>query len=168
MRRLVPGLRALLRLPQPQTSSLAITFLHQSRSPLIYILLAAALVHLLLSDLKDALFVGVVLIANGIIGALQEHTAGKAALALRRLEQPKATVIRDGHLEEIDARLLVPGDMVSLEAGGRVPTGSEISETTATTTGVAMEIATDTTVAATSDGAVLAGALDSLLLLLFL
>ncbi|MFQ6184781.1 cation-translocating P-type ATPase [Sinorhizobium meliloti] len=108
-------------LPEPQASSLAITFLRQFRSPLIYILLAAALVSLLLSDLKDALFISIVLIANGIIGALQEHTAGKAALALRRLEQPKASVIRDGRLQEIDARLLVPGDVVALEAGGRVP-----------------------------------------------
>lgn len=59
------------------------------------------------------------LIANGIIGALPEHTAGKAAWALRRLEQPKASVIQDGRLQEIDARLLVPGDMASLEVGGR-------------------------------------------------
>ncbi|WP_272951721.1 cation-translocating P-type ATPase [Sinorhizobium fredii] len=108
-------------LPEPQASSLAATFLRQFRSPLIYILLAAALVSLVVSDLKDALFIGVVLIANGIIGSLQEHTAGKAALALRRLEQPKANVIRDGRLQEIDARLLVPGDMVTIEAGGRVP-----------------------------------------------
>ncbi len=108
-------------LPEPQASSLAITFLRQFRSPLIYILLAAALVSLLLSDLKDALFISIVLIANGIIGSLQEHTADKAALALRRLEQPKASVIRDGRLQEIDARLLVPGDVVALEAGGRVP-----------------------------------------------
>ncbi|AFL54850.1 MULTISPECIES: cation-translocating P-type ATPase [Sinorhizobium] len=108
-------------LPEPRASSLAITFVRQFRSPLIYILLAAALVSLLLSDLQDALFIGIVLIANGIIGSLQEHTATKAALALRRLEQPYANVIRDGRLREIDARLLVPGDRVAIEAGGRVP-----------------------------------------------
>ncbi|WP_018237665.1 HAD-IC family P-type ATPase [Ensifer sp. BR816] len=108
-------------LPEPQASSLAITFLRQFRSPLIYILLAAALVSVIVSDLKDALFIGIVLIANGIIGSLQEHTASKAALALRRLEQPNANVIRNGRLREIDARLLVPGDMVAIEAGGRVP-----------------------------------------------
>ncbi|NRP74788.1 putative cation-transporting ATPase F [Ensifer psoraleae] len=108
-------------LPEPQAPSLLTTFLRQFRSPLIYILLAAVLVSLILGDLKDALFIGLVLIANGIIGSLQEHTAGKAALALRRLEQPKASVFRDGRLQEIDARLLVPGDIVALEAGGRVP-----------------------------------------------
>ncbi len=103
-------------LPEQQASSLLTTFLRQFRGPLIYILLAAVLVSLVLGDLKDALFIGLVLIANGIIGSLQEHTAGKAALALRRLEQPKASVIRDGRLQEIDARLLVPGDIVVLEA----------------------------------------------------
>ncbi|NRP75690.1 putative cation-transporting ATPase F [Ensifer psoraleae] len=108
-------------LPEPQASSLFATFLRQFRSPLIYILLAATLVSLALGDVRDALFIGIVLVANGIIGCIQEHSAGKAALALRKLEQPKATVVRDGHVQEIDARLLVPGDLVLIEAGGRVP-----------------------------------------------
>ncbi len=108
-------------LPEPQAPSLFATFLRQFRSPLIYILLAATLVSLVLGDVRDALFIAIVLVANGIIGCMQEHSAGKAALALRKLEQPKATVVRDGHMQEIDARLLVPGDLVLIEAGGRVP-----------------------------------------------
>lgn len=108
-------------LPEPQASSLFATFLRQFRSPLIYILLAATLVSLALGDVRDALFIAIVLVANGTIGCMQEHSAGKAALALRKLEQPKATVVRDGHVQEIDARLLVPGDLVLIEAGGRVP-----------------------------------------------
>ncbi|MEY9626402.1 cation-translocating P-type ATPase [Sinorhizobium fredii] len=108
-------------LPEPQASSLTTTFLRQFRSPLIYILLAATVVSLLLSDVRDALFIGIVLVANAVIGTFQEHSAGKAALALRKLEQPKASVIRDGRMREIDARLLVPGDLVVLEAGARVP-----------------------------------------------
>lgn len=108
-------------LPEPQASSLFATFLRQFLSPLIYILLAATLVSLALGDVRDALFIAIVLVANGTIGCMQEHSAGKAALALRKLEQPKATVVRDGHVQEIDARLLVPGDLVLIEAGGRVP-----------------------------------------------
>ncbi|WP_198389925.1 cation-translocating P-type ATPase [Sinorhizobium meliloti] len=108
-------------LPEPQASSLSATFLRQFRSPLIYILLAATLVSLALGDVRDALFIAIVLVANGTTGCMQEHSAGKAALALRKLEQPKATVVRDGHVQEIDARLLVPGDLVLIEAGGRVP-----------------------------------------------
>ena len=108
-------------LPEPRTPSLLATFLRQFRSPLIYILLAATLVSFALGDVRDALFIGIVLVVNGIVGSVQEHSAGKAALALRKLEQPKANVIRDGRLQEIDARRLVPGDLVTLEAGGRVP-----------------------------------------------
>ncbi|MCK3780971.1 HAD-IC family P-type ATPase [Ensifer sesbaniae] len=117
-------------LPEPQASSLLATFLRQFRSPLIYILLAATLVSLTLGDVRDALFIGIVLVANGVIGCMQEHSAGKAALALRKLEQPKSNAVRDGQSQEIDARLLVPGDLVLLEAGGRVP--ADIGLTAAT------------------------------------
>ena len=66
-------------LPEPRSPSFRATFLRQFRSPLIYILLAAALVSLALGDVKDALFIGAVLLINGIIGGVQEHSAGQAA-----------------------------------------------------------------------------------------
>ena len=108
-------------LPEGRPPSLASVFLRQFLSPLIYILLAAALVSIALSDVRDAIFIGIVLLLNGIIGTVQEYSAGRAAAALRSLEQPHATVIRDGLQREIDARDLVPGDLVLLEAGNRVP-----------------------------------------------
>ena len=115
-------------LPEAQAPSLLAVFLRQFLSPLIYILLAAALVSLALSDVKDALFIGVVLLINGIIGTVQEYSAGRAAAALRKLEQPHASVIRDGEKREIDARQLVPGDLVLLEAGARVPADLRLVE----------------------------------------
>lgn len=108
-------------LPETRPPSLAFVFFKQFLNPLIYILLLAAAVSLFLSDLKDAIFIGVVLLINGVIGAAQEYSAGRAATALKKLEQPHATVIRDGAQQEIDARHLVPGDLVLLEAGSRVP-----------------------------------------------
>nr|WP_290083930.1 HAD-IC family P-type ATPase [Aquibium sp. A9E412] len=108
-------------LPEAPPPSLVAVFLRQFLSPLIYILLAAALVSLALSDIKDAVFIGAVLLLNGVIGAGQEYSAGRAAAALRQLEEPQATVVRDGHQRVIDARGLVPGDLVLLEAGARVP-----------------------------------------------
>lgn len=108
-------------LPQPHTPSLAAVFLRQFLSPLIYILLFAAVVSLALGDAKDALFIGAVLVINGIIGAAQEYSAGRAAAALRNLEEPHASVVRDGTQCSIDARELVSGDLVLLEAGSRVP-----------------------------------------------
>ncbi|WDZ81516.1 HAD-IC family P-type ATPase (plasmid) [Ensifer adhaerens] len=108
-------------LPEPRAGTVVETFVRQFRSPLIYILLAAVLVSLLMGDVKDAFFIAVVLVANAIVGTIQEHSAGQAASALRKLEQPKANVVRDGQLVELDARLIVPGDLVALESGGRVP-----------------------------------------------
>ena len=91
-------------LPQPAAPSFAVVFLRQFLSPLIYILLAAALVSAALSDLKDAAFIGAVLLLNGIIGGIQEYSAGQSTRALRNLESPHATVLRDGVQREIDAR----------------------------------------------------------------
>ena len=108
-------------LPEPKAPSLVVVFLHQFLSPLIYILLVAAIVSAAISDVEDAIFIGIVLLVNGVIGTVQEYSAGRAAVALRRLEQPHASVMRDGVRREIDARELVPGDVVLLEAGGRVP-----------------------------------------------
>lgn len=71
-----------------------------------------------------------VLLANGLIGSLQEHSANQASAALRRLEEPRAVVIRDDLRQEIAARDLVPGDVVLVEAGSRVP--ADLSLTRAT------------------------------------
>ncbi|WP_418936466.1 cation-translocating P-type ATPase [Neorhizobium galegae] len=117
------------RLPEPKAPSLFLIFLAQFRSPLIYILLIAAAVSLLVSEAEDAVFIGIVLVLNGVIGGIQEHSAGRAAAALRSLEQPFATVVRDGTTQEIEARLLVPGDVVRIEAGGRIPADIELFET---------------------------------------
>lgn len=115
-------------LPAPQAPSLWVIFLRQFRSPLIYILLLAAAVSLAAGEAEDAAFIGAVLLLNGIIGTMQEYSAGRAAAALRALEQPYAVVIRDGQVQEIEARLLVHGDLVQLEAGGRVPADVSLVE----------------------------------------
>lgn len=115
-------------LPVPTASSFIVTFLRQFKSPLIYILLLAAAVSILVSEATDAVFIGVVLLANGLIGGLQEHSAGRAAQALRALEEPAATVVRDGFIQRISARCLVPGDIVLLEAGAKVPADIRLLE----------------------------------------
>jgi magnesium-transporting ATPase (P-type) len=116
-------------LPQPKPPSILSIFLHQFRSPLIYILLIAAAVSLVVSEPEDAVFIGIVLLVNGVIGSVQEYSAGRAAMALRNLEQPRAAVVRDGEIREIESRFLVPDDIVLLEAGGRVPADLTLIET---------------------------------------
>jgi Ca2+-transporting ATPase len=102
-------------------------FLRQFLSPLIYILMAAALVSIFLGDVEDAVFIGAVLLVNGAVGTVQEYSAEKAAAALRSFERLTATVFRDGIRRDIDARELVPGDYVLLEAGRRVPADVRLS-----------------------------------------
>ena len=93
----------------------------QFHNPLIYVLLAAAAITLGLRDYLDAgVIVGVVII-NAIIGFVQEGRAEQALEAVRSLLANRATVVRDGERHEIDAAELVPGDLVLLESGDRVP-----------------------------------------------
>ncbi|WP_051304529.1 cation-transporting P-type ATPase [Chitinilyticum litopenaei] len=96
-------------------------FLLQFHNPLIYVLLVAGVMTLLLQDYVDAgVIFGVVLI-NAVIGFIQEGKAERALDAVRTLLAQQATVLRDGERRQIDAALLVPGDLVLLESGDRVP-----------------------------------------------
>ncbi|NPV61748.1 MAG: HAD-IC family P-type ATPase [Methanotrichaceae archaeon] len=108
-------------LPQPQATSVAQLFIRQFKSPLIYILLAAALVSLLLQETSDAFFITAVLLINALIGTVQEYSAERSAEALRGLVTTYSRVLRDGEAFEINSQELVPGDVVLLEDGSRVP-----------------------------------------------
>ena len=115
-------------LPEPQVLSPLRIFIKQFLNPLIYILLLTLVISLGLGEWRDALFIGIVLVMNSLIGTLQEYSAERAAHALKKLEQQQATVMRDGQQQLLDARELVPGDWVLLEAGSRVPADLQLSE----------------------------------------
>ena len=108
-------------LPKGMPLSVFKIFLHQFISPLIYVLLAAAIVSIIIQEFSDAAFIGAVLLINAIIGTLQEHSAQKSADALQKLVTTKVQVLRDGDTYEIDSEDLVPGDIVLMESGDRVP-----------------------------------------------
>ncbi|MFB3764263.1 MAG: cation-translocating P-type ATPase [Methanotrichaceae archaeon] len=108
-------------LPKTKTTGISIYFLRQFLSPLIYILLLAALISLILGEWQDSIFISIVLIINAIIGTIQEYSAEQSAEALRNLVRTKSRVIRGGEEFEIDSEGLVPGDIVLLESGGKVP-----------------------------------------------
>lgn len=95
--------------------------LRQFRSPLIYILGLAAVVSLAINEPTDATFIAAVLCLNAAIGGYQEWRAEQNAQALQKLLRIRATVLRDGDVREIDAEEVVPGDVVCLESGNRVP-----------------------------------------------
>ncbi|WP_210545972.1 cation-transporting P-type ATPase [Rhodoferax sp. PAMC 29310] len=108
-------------LPESTRRGPWLRFLLQFHNPLIYVLLAAGLVTLALNDFIDAGVIGGVVLINAIIGFVQEGKAEKALDAVRAMLASRAIVLRDGERREIDATLLVPGDVVLLESGVRVP-----------------------------------------------
>jgi len=94
--------------------------LRQCTSPLIYALVASAAVAFALGDVPDGTVVLAVVALNALIGFVQEYRAGRAIQALAQLVSEPARVRRDGRWTQADADALVPGDVVSLEAGARV------------------------------------------------
>ena len=91
--------------------------LRQFSSPVIWLLLGASAISLALGEVLDAVAIGVIVAINAAIGFLQEHRAERALDALRSMSAPRARVRRDGRTMEIAARLVVPGDLLALEAG---------------------------------------------------
>lgn len=109
------------RLSPPKTRSAWVRFLLQFHNVLIYVLLAAALVTAFLQQWVDtAVIIGVVVI-NALIGFVQEGKAEQALDAIRKILSLEATVLREGHRRQIAAEELVPGDVVVLQSGDKVP-----------------------------------------------
>lgn len=95
--------------------------LRQFLDPLIYILIAAGLLMLAFQDYGDAAVILAVVVLNGAIGFIQEYRAQKAITALAEMSAPKAHLRRDGRQVDVDTDQVVPGDIVRLESGARVP-----------------------------------------------
>lgn len=108
-------------LPTRKPPTLLRILADQFISPLILVLLLAAVVSALIGDLKDATFIAAVLLLNAVIGGYQEWKAEKNTRSLQGLLKVRASVLRDGTVAEVDASTLVPGDVVWLESGNRVP-----------------------------------------------
>jgi magnesium-transporting ATPase (P-type) len=108
-------------LPEAPRQSSAKRFALQFHNLLIYVLLASSLATALLGHWTDSGVILAVVLANAVIGFIQEGKAEKAMDAIRQMLAPKASVIRDGERTTVDGSELVPGDIVILEAGDRVP-----------------------------------------------
>jgi len=108
-------------LPAPQPPGPLKIFLHQFLSPLIYILLVAGTVSLLIGEVTDGGFIFAVILLNATLGGVQEWKAERSAAALQQLLHIECHVRRDGHEQMLPAEQLVPGDIVLLESGSRIP-----------------------------------------------
>lgn len=109
------------RLPEPPKPNVVIRFLKHFNNFLIYVLLAAAVVTALTGHYIDSIVIFAVAVINAGIGFVQEGRADAALQGLRNMLSPEATVRRDGKWSDVDAHDIVPGDIVKLTAGDRVP-----------------------------------------------
>jgi len=103
-------------------------FARQFADVLIIILLVAAVVAFSIGEVADSVTILVIVILNSILGFVQEWKAEKAMEALQRMLSPRCRVVREGREQEIEAAEVVPGDMVMLEIGCRVPADLRLTE----------------------------------------
>jgi Ca2+-transporting ATPase len=103
-------------------------FLRQFSDVVVWLLLVAAIVSGLLQEWTDASAIIAIVLLNAILGFVQEEKAGRALAALQKLAAPMARVVRDGQLQNLPARELVPGDTIDLDAGDNVPADARLIE----------------------------------------
>lgn len=109
------------RLAEEEKISRFRILLHQFTSPLIYILLIAGIVTIFLREYIDAGVIFAVVVLNAAIGFFQEHRAEQSVRALKKMVVPRAKVLRGGREKDIPSEELVPGDVVLLASGIKVP-----------------------------------------------
>ncbi|MFN8051019.1 MAG: cation-transporting P-type ATPase [Acidimicrobiales bacterium] len=114
------------RLAAPPPTPLWRRFVDQFRSLLVGLLALGALAAAAVGDVKDSIVIASVLVINAILGVVQEARAERSLDALRAMLSATARVRRDGRTEDVDAADLVPGDVVLLEAGDRVPADARV------------------------------------------
>jgi Ca2+-transporting ATPase len=116
------------QLPDRARTSALRLLVNQFKSFLVLMLLFAAVVSFLLGDNVDGLLILVTLVLNGALGFWQEYKASKELAALRKMEVSESRVIRNGQEMKISSILLVPGDIVLLESGDKVPADGIVLE----------------------------------------
>ena len=116
------------RLPESKKVTLMQIILHQLVNPLIFILIAAAVASIAIGEGKDAIFIILVIFINSALGTYQEFNAERSANSLQKLMKIKARVRRDDKESEVPSEELVPGDIVILESGMKVPADMRLLE----------------------------------------
>jgi Ca2+-transporting ATPase len=115
-------------LRKPERVSPLALFLRQFRNILVIILLVAIGLSVVVGELVDAAVIAVIVVFVAVLGFVQEYRAERAIDALRKMLSPSITVLRSGREEEVPSRDLVPGDILLLEAGDKVPADARIIE----------------------------------------
>lgn len=100
----------------------------QVKEVMVLMLIGAAIISGLMGEVTDTIVILLIVMLNALIGVVQESKAESSLAALMKMSAPRATVIRDGKIQEIPARELVPGDLVVLEAGTNIPADARLVE----------------------------------------
>jgi len=116
------------KIPEKKPTSPIVVIFRQFNSLMVYILIAAALISFLLHKMIDVYVIAVVIIINAAIGFSQEYKAESAIRALKKMIVPLARVYRGGDLVQIPAHEIVPGDILVLEEGDRIPADARLIE----------------------------------------
>lgn len=109
------------KLPEPLSKTKLERFLSQFHNLLIYILIGAGVITALLGHWLDSVIIAAVVVVNAVVGFIQEGKAQHAMESIRKMLSLEATVLREGRKERIRAEGLVPGDIVFLKSGDKVP-----------------------------------------------
>ncbi len=117
-------------LPEPKPPSIFKLFLSQFSSFIVWILIVAAVIAGILGEWVDAIAILVIVILNAVIGFVQEINAERSLAALKNLAIPTCKVIRDGVLQTISSKEIIPGDLILLEAGDLVPADGRVIQST--------------------------------------
>lgn len=139
-------------LPQAKSAGLLVCWLRQFHHPLIYVLLAAGAVTGLLGELVDAAVIFAVVLVNAMVGFIQESKAEAALEGLRAMIRTEARAVRGGQARRLPSEELVPGDLVLVEAGDKVPADlrlvrmAELRADESALTGESVPVAKDETV----------------------
>jgi P-type Ca2+ transporter type 2C len=139
------------QLPDPSRVSPLILFLRQFSSVIIWVLIVAALVSGLLQDWADAGAIVAIVVLNAVMGFLQEYRAERSLAALKQMVITMARVVRGGTVHAVGAQDLVPGDLILLEAGDRIPADARLTYAAAVRTQEAALTGESTPVQKTTD-----------------
>ncbi|MFR2831463.1 MAG: cation-translocating P-type ATPase, partial [Finegoldia magna] len=117
-------------LKEKKKKSMAAKLKDQFLDPMIIILLLASILSMAIGEVTDSIIIIAIVIVNAVLSIYQEGKAEQAIEALQKMASPKAKVIRNGKIMEVDSQNLVPGDIVELETGDIIPADLKLLEST--------------------------------------
>lgn len=115
-------------LQQEKPTPVVVRFLRQFEDFMIWILIGASVISFFTHEIADGFIILTIVLLNGVLGFVQENNAEKSMQALKNMQVPNAQVVRDGQVIQVPSPLLVPGDLVRLNAGDVIPADGRLIE----------------------------------------